>query len=75
MSPAVRHLTLSSRRCYEEIAGAVVAESVIETARREPRGRTRTPEIARAGRQRVRLTTRLEQLKKQHGWGDIGDDE
>ena len=25
------------------------------------------------GRQRTRLTTRLEQLKKQHGWGDLTD--
>jgi uncharacterized membrane protein len=28
-----------------------------------------------AGKQRARLTTRLEQLKKQHAWGDISDDE
>ena len=28
-----------------------------------------------AGRQRARLLTRLEQLKKQHGWGDLGDAE
>ena len=26
-----------------------------------------------AGRQRPRLLTRLEQLRKQHGWGDLGD--
>jgi hypothetical protein len=28
-----------------------------------------------SGRQRKRLVTRLEQLKKQHGWGDLSDDE
>ena len=28
-----------------------------------------------SGRQRARLTTRLEQLRKQHGWGDLTDDE
>ena len=26
-----------------------------------------------AGRQRPRLLTRLEQLRKQHSWGDLGD--
>jgi hypothetical protein len=31
--------------------------------------------LATAGRQRSRLQTRLEQLKKQHGWGDIRDRE
>ena len=31
--------------------------------------------VAVAGRQRARLLTRLEQLKKQHGWGDLGDAE
>ena len=29
--------------------------------------------MAVAGRQRARLLTRLEQLKKQHGWGDLSD--
>jgi hypothetical protein len=54
-----------------------------------PRGRTRAevredrtgrvaslispPEVAVAGRQRARLLTRLERLKKQHGWGDLTD--
>ncbi len=33
------------------------------------------PEVAVAGRQRQRLLTRLEQLKKQHSWGDLGDAE
>jgi len=73
-----------SRRCPADaaeqevlaaIANAVVPGSVMEAARKELRRRTQTPEIASAGKQRARLTTRLEQLKKQHGWGDISDDE
>jgi hypothetical protein len=42
-----------------------------------PRGelcrRLETPEVAVAGRQRTRLLTRLEQLRKQHAWGDLTD--
>ena len=57
------------------IAQAAVPESVIETARNELRRRTQSPEIASAGRQRARLQIRLEQLKKQHGWGDISDEQ
>jgi hypothetical protein len=34
-----------------------------------------TPEVATAGRQCARLQTRLEQLKKQHAWGDLSDGE
>ena len=57
------------------IAEAVLPGSVIDAARTELRRRLETPEIAVAGRQRARLLTRLEQLKKQHGWGDLGDAE
>jgi DNA invertase Pin-like site-specific DNA recombinase len=57
------------------IAEAVLPGSVIDVARTELRRRLETPEIAVAGRQRARLLTRLEQLKKQHGWGDLGDAE
>jgi hypothetical protein len=55
------------------IAEAVLPSEVIEVARAELRRRLETPEISNAGRQRARLLTRLEQLKKQHGWGDLGD--
>ncbi len=41
-------------------------------ARAELRRRLETPEVAVAGRQRARLLTRLEQLKKQHAWGRLG---
>ena len=44
-----------------------------DAARTELRRRLETPEVAVAGRQRARLLTRLEQLRKQHGWGDLGD--
>ena len=52
------------------IAETVLPGSVIDAARAELRRRLATPEVAVAGRQRARLHTRLEQLKKQHGWGD-----
>jgi DNA invertase Pin-like site-specific DNA recombinase len=55
------------------IATAALPNLVIEKARTELRGRIETPGVAAAGRQRARLMTRLEQLRKQHGWGDISD--
>jgi DNA invertase Pin-like site-specific DNA recombinase len=55
------------------IAGGVLPQSVIDAARAELRRRLETPEIAVAGRQRARLLTRLEQLRKQHAWGDLTD--
>ena len=42
-------------------------------AKAELRRLLETPEVATAGRQRARLQTRLEQLKKQHAWGDLSD--
>jgi len=42
-------------------------------ARTELRRRLEIPEVAVAGRQRARLLTRLEQLRKQHAWGDLTD--
>jgi DNA invertase Pin-like site-specific DNA recombinase len=57
------------------IAEGVLPASVIETARADLRHRLQTPEVAQIGRQRARLTTRLEQLQKQHGWGDLTDAE
>ena len=73
-----------SRRCPADtvestvlaaIAEWVMPEEVIDTARRELRRRLETPDVASVGRQRERLTKRLEQLKKQHGWGDLTDEE
>ena len=57
----------------EEIADAVLPDLVIDRARAELRKRLETPEVVVAGRQRARLLTRLEQLKKQHAWGDLTD--
>ena len=55
------------------ITDAVLPDSVIEAARAELRRRLETPEVATAGRRRPRLMNKLEQLKKQHGWGDLTD--
>jgi DNA invertase Pin-like site-specific DNA recombinase len=55
------------------IAEAVLPGSVIDVARTELRRRLETPEVVTASRQRPRLLNRLEQLKKQHGWGDLTD--
>ena len=69
-----------ARRCpadlVEEDVLAVIADGVlpapvIDAARTELRKLLETPEVAVAGRQRARLLKRLEQLKKQHGWGDL----
>ena len=55
------------------IAQAVLPGLVIDAARTELRRCLETPEVAVTGRQRTRLLTRLEQLRKQHGWGDLSD--
>ncbi len=57
------------------IARGVLPATVIDAARAELRRVLETPEVAVAGRQRARLLTRLEQLKKQHAWGDLTDAE
>jgi len=57
------------------IAGGLLPATVIDAARAELRRLLETPEVALAGRQRARLLTRLEQLKKQHAWGDLTDAE
>jgi len=51
----------------------VLPKAILETARTELRHRLDTPEVAVAGRSRARLQTRLEQLQKQHAWGDLTD--
>ena len=48
---------------------------MVDAARAELRRILETPEVANAGRQRARLVTRLEQLKKQHAWGDLSDED
>jgi DNA invertase Pin-like site-specific DNA recombinase len=75
-------LACHARRCPADtverevlgaISSAVLPESTIDGARTELRGRVESPGIAAAGRTRARLQNRLEQLKKQHSWGDISD--
>ena len=55
------------------IATAALPDRVIDAAQKELRRRLQTPAVVDSGRQRARLTTRLEQLKKQHSWGDLSD--
>jgi hypothetical protein len=55
------------------IAEAVLPAEIIEAARRELRRRLDSPAAASVGRQRARLTKRLEQLPKQNEWGDLSD--
>ena len=55
------------------IAGGVLPQAVIDMARTELRRHLETPDVLVAGRQRARLLTRLEQLRKQHAWGDLTD--
>ena len=71
-----------ARRCPADVAEAavlgaiargVLPDALVNAARTELRQRLRTPEVALVGRQRTRLLTRLDQLKKQHGWGDLED--
>jgi hypothetical protein len=50
-------------------------ESIVDAAQAELRKRLQTPAVVDVGRQRARLTTRLEQIRKQNGWGDLPDDE
>jgi hypothetical protein len=75
-------LACHARRCPADtvekevlaaISSAVLPAEAIDGARIELRGRVETPGIATAGRTRARLQNRLEQLKKQHSWGDISD--
>ncbi|HET9519691.1 MAG TPA: zinc ribbon domain-containing protein, partial [Candidatus Limnocylindrales bacterium] len=56
------------------IAAGVLPKAVVEGARAELRRRVQTPDVAAVGRQRARLSTRLEQLRKQHAWGDLTDE-
>ncbi|HET7494186.1 MAG TPA: recombinase family protein [Candidatus Limnocylindrales bacterium] len=59
----------------ERIAAGVLPDLVLDTARAELRRRLQDPETVLSGRQRKRLETRLKNLKRQHEWGDISDDE
>jgi len=57
------------------IAKAVLPDELIDSARTELLARLRAPAVPVPARQRARLLGRLEQLKKQHSWGDLDDDE
>jgi hypothetical protein len=55
------------------IATAVLPDRIVDAAQAELRRRLQTPTVVDSGRQRARLSTRFEQLKKQHSWGDLTD--
>jgi len=58
-----------------QIATAVLPDLVIDTARAELRRLLQDPDAVLTGRQRRRLERRLKNLKLQHEWGDISDEE
>jgi DNA invertase Pin-like site-specific DNA recombinase len=55
------------------IGTATLPERIVDAAQAELRQRLQTPDVVDVGRQRARLTTRLEQIRKQNGWGDLPD--
>jgi hypothetical protein len=57
------------------IGTATLPDCVVDAAQAELRKRLQIPALVDVGRQRARLTKRLEQIKKQNGWGDLGDEE
>ena len=67
----------------EEAEGAVLAavermslpDEAIRAAREELRRRLRAPASSVADKERARLRQRIENLRKQHEWGDISDGE
>ena len=65
----------SRPRSWRSIGTAALPRLVVDAARAELRKRLQTPDVVDVGRQRARLTKRLEQLKKQNGWGDLPDAE
>ena len=78
-NPACRSRRMPAARVEQEVLAvigeAVLPSLVVDAARAELRRRLALPAVAISGRQRARLKTRLEQLKKQHGWGDLSDED
>jgi hypothetical protein len=77
-------LGCTARRCPADaieaevlgrIATAALPGRVVDIVQAELRRRLTTPVVVDVGRQRARLTKRLEQIKKQNGWGDMPDAE
>ena len=58
---------------FDLIGTAVLPEPIVNAAQAELRKRLQTPAVVEVGRQRARLTTRLEQVRKQKAWGDLSD--
>jgi hypothetical protein len=77
-------LGCKARRCpadaieaevLDRIGTAVLPARIVDDAQAELRKRLQTPDVISVGRQRARLTKRLEQIKKHNGWGDMPDAE
>ncbi|MGA3056956.1 MAG: recombinase family protein [Candidatus Limnocylindrales bacterium] len=78
--PAVCHERLvpadaAEKTVLDAISRGVLPADVIEAARDELRQRLAVPHDSLTGRQRARLKQRLEQLRKQHEWADITDED
>ena len=65
----------AERFVVEGLASAVLPPDVIEAAGAELRRRMESPTPGQSDKERGRLRTRIEQLRKQHEWGDITDTE
>ena len=78
-NPACRSRRMPAAKVEQEVLAAigeaVLPSTVVDAARAELRRRLAIPAVAVSGRKRARLQTRLEQLKKQHGWGDLSDED
>jgi site-specific DNA recombinase len=78
--PAVCHERLvpadaAEKTVLNAISRGVLPADVIEAARDELRQRLAVPHDSLTARQRERLKQRLEQLRKQHEWADISDED
>ena len=78
-NPGCRSRRMPAAKVEQEVLAAigeaVLPSTVVDAARAELRRRLAIPAVAVSGRKRARLQTRLEQLKKQHGWGDLSDED
>jgi len=78
--PAVCHERLvpadaAEKTVLDAISRGVLPAEVIEAARDELRQRLQVPHDSLTGRRRERLKQRMEQLRKQHEWADISDED
>ena len=65
----------AEQHVLEAIKGFVLPPDVLDAAREELARRLKVPPPGLSDGQRARLRTRLENLRKQHEWGDLTDDQ